>query len=327
MKKFGVLTLTAFVISSCSMLDHTFAPTIKPTTLGKPAPYHAPAVTGKRKTGNPYQILGKTYYPLKSSEGYRRKGIASWYGKDFHGKKTANGETYNMYAMTAAHPTLPIPTYVRVTNIENGLSTIVRVNDRGPFLRGRIIDLSYAAASTLGMAEKGKSPVLLEALPTDGSTLNVRSDYAKHENNVTNHPSKRYTETTLASAANTAVKETAPAPVNKNSFTYRISKKSNTSNTITNRADDENIPADEEIKIGSHSYYIQTGAFSNKENAFRQQQKVSKFYSNVKLMSFVRGTTQLHRVRIGPVSSVDEADEILGKIAQEGWTGARIVVD
>lgn len=325
MKRFAALSLTAFIISSCSMLDHTFAPTIQPTTLGNPAPYRAPAITGKRKTGNPYQILGKTYYPLKSSEGYRRKGIASWYGKDFHGKKTANGEIYNMYAMTAAHPTLPIPTYVRVTNIENGLSTVVRVNDRGPFLRGRIIDLSYAAASTLGMAEKGTSPVLLEALPTDGSPLQVRSKFAKHEDNVTNHPSKRYTETTLSSVAKTAVQETKEtAPTDKNSFTYRISQRAN---NINNVETDNNISADEEITIGQHSYYIQTGAFSNKQNAYRQQQKVSKIYPNVKLMSFVRGTTQLHRVRIGPVSSVDEADEILGKIAQEGWTGARIVVD
>ena len=125
------------------------------------AGYSAPAVTGKRKVGNPYEILGKTYYPIASSEGYRRKGIASWYGKDFHGKKTANGETYNMYDMTAAHPTLPLPTFVRVTNLENGRAIIVRVNDRGPFLRGRAIDLSFAAATQLEMAEQGTVPCVI----------------------------------------------------------------------------------------------------------------------------------------------------------------------
>ncbi len=323
LKNFGCLSILAGLMAGCSTLDHAFAPDIAPTTASKPAPYSAPAITGKRKFGNPYTILGKTYYPLSTSEGYRRKGVASWYGKDFHAKKTANGETYNMYAMTAAHPTLPIPTYVRVTNLENGLSTIVRVNDRGPFLRGRIIDLSYAAARTLNMAEKGTAPVLLEALPTDGSMLNVRSRYAEMENNVTNAPIKRYAAMPVARPT---PKKFVEKPVKANasgSFTRRIAEKYGKNPT----ADESNLSSAEEVKIGRHQYYVQTGAFSSRENAAREQIRITEYFPSVKLMSFVRGAKTLHRVRIGPVSTVDEADEILSKIAQEGWSNARIVVD
>lgn len=118
------------------------------------------------KAGNksPYTVLGKTYRVLPSSNGYRQRGIASWYGTKFHGRKTSNGETYSMYAMTAAHKTLPIPSYVRVNNLENGRSVIVRVNDRGPFHGGRIIDLSYAAAKKLGYSDNGTASVEVIAI-------------------------------------------------------------------------------------------------------------------------------------------------------------------
>ncbi len=126
-----------------------------------PAPV---ASGGHRKTGKPYQVAGRWYYPLQSAAGYDETGIASWYGRDFHGKKTANGETYNMHAMSAAHKTLPLPTMVRVTNLDNGRSVVVRVNDRGPFVKNRIIDLSYAAARALGYDRKGTARVRVQAL-------------------------------------------------------------------------------------------------------------------------------------------------------------------
>lgn len=113
---------------------------------------------------NPYTVLGKTYQLLPHSRDYRERGVASWYGTKFHGRPTANGETYDMFAMTAAHKTLPIPAYVKVTNLDNGRSVIVRVNDRGPFLHDRIIDLSYAAAKRLGYANKGTARVEVEAI-------------------------------------------------------------------------------------------------------------------------------------------------------------------
>jgi rare lipoprotein A len=112
----------------------------------------------------PYTIMGKRYVPDTSGQPYRKRGIASWYGRKFHGNPTSNGERYDMFAMTAAHTTLPIPSYVRVTRVSNGKSVIVRVNDRGPFLHNRVIDLSYAAAHRLGMVESGSAEVVVERI-------------------------------------------------------------------------------------------------------------------------------------------------------------------
>ncbi|KTD26166.1 MULTISPECIES: septal ring lytic transglycosylase RlpA family protein [Legionella] len=118
--------------------------------------------------GNPdsYAIAGRTYKVMQSSGGYRMRGIASWYGTKFHSKRTSSGDKYDMYAMTAAHKTLPLPTYVRVRNLSNGREAIVKVNDRGPFHSDRVIDLSYAAAAKLGIFPKGTAPVEIEALST-----------------------------------------------------------------------------------------------------------------------------------------------------------------
>jgi rare lipoprotein A len=120
----------------------------------------------KSKQGNPpfYEVYGKRYTVMKTSIGYREQGIASWYGKKSHGRSTSNGERYDMYAMTAAHKSLPLPTNVRVTNIETGKSIIVRVNDRGPFVKNRIIDLSYSAALELDVVANGTALVEIEAL-------------------------------------------------------------------------------------------------------------------------------------------------------------------
>ena len=115
-----------------------------------------------------YTERGKTYRPYLSADGYREDGVASWYGRDFHGKTTANGERYNMYAMTAAHKLLPLGTKVRVTHLRNGKSIVVRVNDRGPFVGDRIIDLSYASAKELGMIGTGTARVRVEAIETFG---------------------------------------------------------------------------------------------------------------------------------------------------------------
>ena len=117
-----------------------------------------------RFANRPYTVLGQTYAPLKDLKPYRAQGIASWYGRKFHGQRTASGEPYDMYGMTAAHPTLPIPCYVRVTNLANRKSVIVRVNDRGPFHSNRLIDLSFTAAYKLGYINKGSALVDIETI-------------------------------------------------------------------------------------------------------------------------------------------------------------------
>lgn len=123
-----------------------------------------------RYANREYTALGKTYKPLDSTGNYKESGIASWYGKKFHGQRTSIGEIYDMYAMTAAHPTLPIPSYARVTNTATKKSVVVRVNDRGPFLHDRIIDLSYTAAHKLGIVNSGSAEVEVESIPVDGSS-------------------------------------------------------------------------------------------------------------------------------------------------------------
>jgi len=124
-------------------------------------PDAVPRVEPLSRGGNPssYVVFGKRYYPMREARGYVQRGIASWYGRKFHGNKTSNGETYDMYRMTAAHKRLPLPSFAEVTNLENGRRVIVRVNDRGPFHENRIIDLSYAAASRIGMLGKGTALV------------------------------------------------------------------------------------------------------------------------------------------------------------------------
>jgi rare lipoprotein A len=136
-----------------------------PDAVPRPEPLH-------RFANRPYSVFGREYVPATSLRPYRERGVASWYGRKFHGQKTSSGETYDMYAMTAAHPTLPLPSYARVTNTATGRSVVVRVNDRGPFLHGRVVDLSFAAAHRIGIAQKGSGEVEVEAiLPGDATVV------------------------------------------------------------------------------------------------------------------------------------------------------------
>lgn len=127
-----------------------------------------------RWANRPYEALGKRYVPLTRVGPYQQRGAASWYGKRFHGNPTSSGEKYDMYKMSAAHPILPIPSYARVTNLANGRTVVVRVNDRGPFHAGRVIDLSYAAAYKLGYVAAGSARVLVEQLVPGGTPLALR---------------------------------------------------------------------------------------------------------------------------------------------------------
>lgn len=135
----------------------------------------------RSKSGNPavYEIAGHSYYVLETSIGYRERGMASWYGSDFHGRSTASGEIYDMYALTAAHRTLPIPTWVEVTHLGNGRRVIVKINDRGPFVENRVVDLSYAAAEALGMVRAGTALVEVRALGEPAGSALVGSEAAE----------------------------------------------------------------------------------------------------------------------------------------------------
>jgi len=164
------------LLSSCGSVRDS-AP-VNYTKQWDEIPDAVPVTVERSKYGNPdsYTVLGGTYYVKDSAEGFKQKGIASWYGNKFHGRRTSSGEEYNMYAMTAAHKTLPIPVFVEVKNIDNGRTAIVRVNDRGPFHEGRIIDLSYAAATKLGVAQTGTANVSIRVVTSDADRKRRHSE-------------------------------------------------------------------------------------------------------------------------------------------------------
>lgn len=196
-----------------------------------------PKVEPRSKYGNSknYKVLGKWYSVKQSSKGYVAKGIASWYGNKFHGHRTSNGETYDMYAMTAAHKTLPLPTYVRVTYLENGRSVIVKVNDRGPFHENRIIDLSYAAAKKLGYTSKGTGVVEIVAL--DPKTYQQKQSYqAKHKrpSALSTYPAKSHYKLYLQVGA-------FASQQNANKLQKRLSRMFKARKIHSNFASDKNI--------------------------------------------------------------------------------------
>ena len=164
--KTALLIFTALLLSACSTTGEKGDGAPQGSVDISSVPDAIPRNEPRSRYGNPdsYVVLGKRYYVMRDSAGFRQKGIASWYGTKFHGRRTSSGETYNMYGMTAAHKTLPLPTYVEVTNIENGRSVIVKVNDRGPFHENRIIDLSYTAAAKLDILRSGTGLVDIRAI-------------------------------------------------------------------------------------------------------------------------------------------------------------------
>lgn len=171
-------SLTALLLSACSggaYVERDGAPgrDVDVAAIPDAVPRHEP----RSRYGNPssYEVFGTRYYVMDSSRGYAERGLASWYGTKFHGRRTSSGEPYDMYAMTAAHKSLPLPTYARVTHLGNGRSIVVKINDRGPFHEGRIIDLSYVAAKKLGIVATGTGPVEVVALTPDQPEPRSRS--------------------------------------------------------------------------------------------------------------------------------------------------------
>lgn len=210
----GIVALAG--LSACTVVD---APSIgqqerdggpgQPVSVGH-IPDAIPREEVRTIAGNksPYKVLGKTYHVMQSPDGFRQSGTASWYGTKFHGRRTSNGELYDMYGMTAAHKTLPIPSYVRVTNTSNNRSVIVRVNDRGPFHGNRVIDLTYTAAKKLGFENHGTAPVTVEYI----------DPVAYNRNNSGAAASSQIAETKGSRASNGE----APAPTPTNSAGYQL---------------------------------------------------------------------------------------------------------
>jgi rare lipoprotein A len=246
---------------------------------------------------NPYTVLGKTYYPQKDARSYQVTGLASWYGTMFHGEATANGEKYDLYGMTAAHKTLPLPSYVRVTNLENGKTVIVRVNDRGPFYSDRVIDLSFAAAKKLGYAEAGTARVRVEG-------IDPHQWWAQQGRPV---PLVLAGPQKVAQAPQPQVVTTA-APIEEYSP------------PITQHADAV-LPVPVELKKNASApvagLYLQVGAFANPDAAELLKDKLSQAVTAPVFISSVALNQQtLHRVRLGPISTQAEVEKIQESVRQ-----------
>ena len=240
-----------------------------------------------RGPNNPYSIFGQRYVPDTSGQPYRAQGPASWYGKKYHGKPTSNGERYDMYGMTAAHPTLPIPSYVRVTRVATGKTVVLRINDRGPFLGGRVIDLSYVAAHKLGVLSPGSAEVIVERIMpqqiANGTALTASAPAAA--------PSPPVAATLAAPSLAVAGPSVATLPLSA-------------------------APASSATPAAAGSVYLQLGAFSDPARAqaiaaraAAQMPTQSGVSVNVEL-----GAGNLHRVRVGPFANAEAATQAAGPL-------------
>ncbi len=327
--------------------------------------------TTQFKVGNPYKIAGKTYTP-KESYTHKETGIASWYGPNFHGKMTANGETYDMYALTAAHRTLQIPSIVKVTNLENGRSIKVRINDRGPFAHERVIDMSKRGAELLGFLEQGTARVRVEVLPLEsqivaqaakeGKKINVNetlrlarlynkekatkvasNDVLASSNGVRGEPltlsnkqemdilQKQAEPFQSVTTVNPVEVETlspstplelADLPSTKNTDSF-----SELMDTVSEKDATDHINDVEVEAVKPSNLFIQAGSFSSKDNAYKLADRIKK-YGNTSVQEALVNDRTFYRVRVGPLDTVNVADETLAKMWQEQHLqDSRIIVD
>lgn len=279
----------------------------------QPHPYY--------KVGQPYQIEGTWYYPREQPD-YDETGVASWYGHEFHGLATANGEVFDRNALTAAHRTLPMPVNVRVTNLENGKSLILRVNDRGPYARGRIIDVSEEAAKLLGFYGKGTAKVRVIYVghaPLPGSDLLADSETPTAiANALPARPTENVQVASLDMVPGIPVESPLPA--------RQLPKPdpAAASGTSSDLEPDGHVTY-QPVPPVTH-LYVQAGAFTSRQNAERLKLRLEAA-NGLAISPIDRKGQRLYRVRIGPFDDVGEADQALADVAKLGASDARIVVD
>jgi len=233
-----------------------------------------------KRANRPYSALGQSYTPMTAYTPYKKQGMASWYGKRYHGKKTSTGEIYDMYAMSAAHTILPIPSYAKVTNPSNGRSVIVRINDRGPFKRDRLIDLSYAAAYQLRLINQGSGLVEVETIDTSAEALQARTNI-------------KMTQTSTLQT--NSAQENSPTKVESAPVVGAVAATSTLSTP----------------------YYVQVGAFKNEANGELLQKKIQglDLVENVSIANVYNNG--IYRVKLGPYTSKKEADSSAAKIRSQ----------
>ena len=256
------------------------------------------AAGGIYKVGNPYKIAGEWYYPRENTK-YDNIGTASWYGPKFQGRRTANGEIFDMNLLTAAHPTLPMPVMVQVTNLENGRSMKLRVNDRGPFKKNREIDLSRRAAEILGFKDKGTARVRVKFLHR-APLYNQRGQLISGNESDSFVFDKPYTPT--------RDRYVSAAPI---------------AQVETKSLDGQNLPSEQSI-LPKQKYYVQLGVFSRKESAEALRQKLGQI-GQVEVSELTSGDRQLFRVRVGPVNSRVDANILVDDVLDNGHQDAFIL--
>jgi rare lipoprotein A len=293
----GLLLLLCALLSACGALRPAPDPLPPPKPVaGAPQPPRdlasIPDAVPRREPlsryGNPekYEVFGKTYRVQRSSRGHVERGLASWYGPGFHAERTSSGEPYDMYAMTAAHKTLPIPVYVRVTNLKNNRSVIVRVNDRGPFVGNRIIDMSYTAAWKLDMIREGTAPVEIRVLEPGEDWPEVRTA-------STTAPTAPSAVARVAAAAAAALVPAATAATRSSG-------------------------------IGVDARYLQAGSFTQRANAEAMLGRLAAAGIRSALIREARlADRAVFRVHVGPIDSALEADDMVERLRLAGIPDAR----
>lgn len=279
---------------------------------------------GKYKIGKPYQIKGVWYYPKENFE-YDETGIGSWYGPKFHGRKTANGETYDMNGISAAHRTLPMPSFVRVTNLDNGRTLNVRINDRGPYAHGRILDLSRRAAQLLGFEKQGTARIRVRIMAEESRSIAARlkgeAELAEVGSPIT---VDKLPKPTVSAQELPAPGSTAPVTATP------VSAPPPPMPEVNNGDQMASLPTDGQVTMEAvtpnTNIFIQAGAFSNFDNANRVRARLSGI-GPVKVSPVLINGRDLFRVRVGPLASVAEADHLLEQVILAGYTDARTIVD
>lgn len=306
---------TQFVVSSAKRISGS----TEATKTKDPTP-------GRYKVGDPYQIKGVWYYP-KVNYDYIETGIASWYGPKFNGRQAANGEIFDMNAISAAHRTLPMPSVVRVTNLENGRSLKVRVNDRGPFARGRIIDMSRRGAQLLGFERAGTASVRVEILERESRQMAIAyGQYAKPLKNDKPPPkaAPRVAVTSQSLAPPPGTSEAPPPTSGHKVMAVETVPERGVRRPLGTPVLDETVKV---IPVGAKpKIYVQVGAFSQYDNANKMRARLSLIgpADIYQVLSFQR---PFFRVRLGPLSDVSEADTMLETVIGAGMKDAQIVVD
>jgi rare lipoprotein A len=318
---YGLLALAILALASCA--EHA----VKVPSTQQAAPGY--------KVGKPYVIDGVWYYPAVDYT-YAETGIASWYGPDFHGLATANGETYDMNALTAAHRTLPMPSMVRVTNLDNGRQIALRVNDRGPFANNRIIDVSRRAAQLLGFEQQGTARVRVEIMDAEsrqlamlaGATVPAAQQTAAGGQTdalaspkVAAAPAGIVTEETLAPPSGTtaAPAKLPPAPQPPPQPVVATV-------TVPVEAGPQPDGRVTLVPVRRTAMFIQAGAFTNLANATRLRTMLTPLGHAQVVPAYV-GTQKFFRVRLGPIATLAEADTMLAKVVAAGHPEARLIVD